>query len=276
GWNIAGTKNNVRSFKREDFVAYRKKHYVAGATTVIVAGQFQEKSIISGIKKRFAGIDSLAKAEKKPVTEKQDKPTVRVRQKKTDQMHLVLGVRAFPVGDKRNPALKLLAAVLGAGMSSRLFVKLREEMGVCYYVRAETDLYTDHGHLAVSAGIDKNRLFEVLEVLLKEFRKFKTEPVPPEELQKAKDYLIGTMYLGLESSDELAEFYGYQELLKKQIKKPDEIAKEIQKVKVEQIREVAEEIFQNNRLNLAVVGEVKEEKKLSSVLGFISEVGRVK
>jgi len=268
GWNIAGAKTNVCSFKRDDFVNYRENHYVASATTVIVSGHFNEKEIISEVKKRFSDISSNAKADKLAVVEKQQKPTLKVRQKITDQMHLVLGVRTFPATDKRNPALKLLSVILGAGMSSRLFVKLREEMGVCYYVRAETDSYTDHGHLMVSAGIDKNRLDEVVKALLVEFKKFKNELVPDAELKKAKDYLIGTMFLGLESSDEIGEFYGYQEILKKKIKKPDEIAEEVQKVSAAEIKAVAEEIFQNNRLNLAVVGEVKNETRLSSILSL--------
>lgn len=268
GWNIAGTKETVRSFKRADFVNYRRRHYVASATTVVVSGNFNEKKIISEIRQRFSGIAKTSKADKLGVIERQSKPAFKVKNKNTDQIHLILGVRTFSVFDKRNPALRLLSVILGAGMSSRLFVKMREEMGVCYYVRAEADSFTDHGHLAVSAGIDKSRLSEVIGVLLGEFKKFKVELVPKAELQKAKDYLIGTMFLGLESSDEIGEFYGYQEILKRQIKSPAEIVKEIRKVTAEQIQKVASQIFQNNLLNLAVVGKVENEKAISSILAL--------
>src|SRR5581483_4188541 len=103
----------------------------------------------------------------------------------------------------------VLSALLGGGMSSRLFQKLRDEMGVGYYVHSSFDAYTDHGYLDVSTGVDSARVKEVIKAILEEFERLKTERVSEEELKKVKDYITGNLFLGLESSDSIAEFYGY-------------------------------------------------------------------
>ena len=188
--------------------------------------------------------------------------------KKTDQTHFILGVRSYDLFSKKNAVLSVLGGVLGGGMSSRLFQKLREEMGVGYYVRAVNDAYTDHGFFDVSAGVDNKRIYEVIEVVLNEFRKLVTEKVRAEELEKVKECLIGNMKLSLEASDDIANFYGGQELLKKEIKNAEEKASELRKVTSEQIQSLAKEIFKNERLNLALIGPFKEKAKFTQILKF--------
>jgi predicted Zn-dependent peptidase len=266
GWGIAGTKETVRSFKREHFIRYRTTHYVAKATTVIVAGNFNEKNIVNSVKEKFKAVSRSVPPTKIKVKEKQTKPAVLIEERKTDQSHLVLGFRGFPVTDRRTPTLRVLNAVLGAGMSSRLFQKLREEMGVGYYVRSSYDTYTDHGIFSVSVGADVSRVHETLKAVLAECRRLIDEKVSDEELKKTKDYLIGTLYLGLESSDELAEFYGSQEMLNRPLRRPSQIIAEIQAVTAESIRKAATDLFQLARLNFAAVGPVKNDKKLRAVL----------
>ncbi|TSC61088.1 MAG: hypothetical protein G01um1014107_126, partial [Parcubacteria group bacterium Gr01-1014_107] len=163
-------------------------------------------------------------------------------------------------------SLKVLNTILGGGMSSRLFQKLREEMGVGYYVRSFTDEYTDHGYLAVAAGVDKRRVEEVVRAIIEEFRKLKNELVPAAELRKAKDYLIGNLYLGLETSDALAEFFGVQEALKHSLKTPGEMAREIRRVSAAGIRRVAKEIFKKDKVNLVALGSGLSHSKLKAIL----------
>src|SRR6185369_16784363 len=110
---------------REDFLRYRDKHYVASGTTVIIAGEFNEENIITKIENSFAGIPTSPKEGKLPVMEKQEKPNIKIRNKETDQAHIIVGVRTFPADDSRQSAVRVLNAVLGGGMSSRLFLKLR-------------------------------------------------------------------------------------------------------------------------------------------------------
>jgi predicted Zn-dependent peptidase len=141
-------------------------------------------------------------------------------------------------------------------------------MGVGYYVRAYNDSYTDHGFLQVSAGVDNKRIEEVISAVLSECKKLKNEKVGEEELKKVKEYLIGNMKLSLESTDDIAGFYGMQELLKREIKKSEEKASEIRKVTAEQIQLLAENLFKNNKLNLALIGPFKDKNKFLKILKF--------
>ncbi len=265
GWNIAGTRETVRSMKREDFVNYRKKHYLANTTTLIVAGNFDQKEVEREAKRAFADLSHRNRQSKPKVVEKQGSPQILIKQKQTDQTHLILGARAYPIKSPKIPALKVLNTILGSGMSSRLFQKLREEMGVGYYVKSFTDEYTDHGYLGVACGVDKKRVEEVVNAILEEFRRLENEVVPANELQKAKDYLIGNLFLGLETSDATAEFFGYQEVLKHSLETPQDMAKEIKKVSARDIQKIAKEIFQNHKLNLAVIGQDINKNSLQKI-----------
>src|SRR3989344_3866428 len=153
-------------------------------------------------------------------------------------------------------------------MSSRLFIKLREEIGVGYYVRAYNDSFTDHGFFQISAGVDNKRIYEVLRAVLEECTKLKNEKVSEEELNKAKECLIGNMKLSLESSDDIANFYGGQELLKREMDGVAEKAKKIRKVTAGQIQILAKDIFKNSKLNLALIGPFKEKNKFLEILKF--------
>lgn len=266
GWSIAGTKENVRSFKRDDFVNYRKNHYVSSATAIIIAGDVNEADIFKKTSAAFAGIATTRKTGKKKVLEKQDKPKIKAKFKETDQTHLVIGVRAFDLYDKKMPALELLSVILGGGMSSRLFQKMRCQLGICYYINSSTNEFTDHGTLSISAGVDSSRIEQGIKGILEEMIIIRDHKAPESELRKAKDYLIGNMYLGLESSDSLARFYGFQEIFKKNIKIPQEIEKEIEKVSALDITEIAKEIIQNKKLNMAIVGKYENDQRFKNIL----------
>ncbi|MES2213740.1 MAG: pitrilysin family protein [Patescibacteria group bacterium] len=268
GWGVAGTKETVRGMTREDFLAYHTNHYVAGATTIIVAGNFESTHALTKIENAFSAISTSPKGEKNKVIESQVKPEIKIKQKNTDQTHIVLGVRGYDAKNEKNYALKILSTVLGGGMSSRLFQKLREEMGVGYYVRAGVDEYTDHGVLSVSTGVDVKRVDEVVSAILVEMNRFTTELISDEELKRTKDYMIGNMYLGLESSDALAEYYAIQDILMSDLITPDELAQKVQKVTAEEIQSVAREIMRDDRLNMAIVGNIPDPESLTKIFHF--------
>jgi predicted Zn-dependent peptidase len=268
GWNIAGEKKNITEMKRDDFINYKKAHYVPGATTLVVAGKVTEKEVLKEVEKVFGKVVNDKKSKKLKVIEKQDKPQVLVKYKQTDQTHFVMSVRTYDLFSKKNAVLSILGGVLGGGMSSRLFQKLREEMGVGYYVRAYNDVFTDHGFFQISAGVDNKRINEVIEAVLEECKKLKEELVSDEELNKVKECLIGNMRLSLESSDDIANFYGGQGLLKKEIKSAEQKAQELRKVTAREIKNLANEIFKDNKLNLALIGPFKEKEKFSKILKF--------
>jgi len=261
GWDITGKKEVVNSLKRDDFVNYRSQHYLAQSSVVIVAGDFEENEAIEKIKKTFSLIKTGEKRSKQKTIEDQSKPEVLIKSKKTDQSHLIVGVRTYNVLDPRRYALEILSEIIGGGMSSRLFQKIREEMGAAYYIRSESDLYTDHGFLAASAGVEHGKINQVIETIINEFKRISEESVSEKELTTAKEHLAGNLVMGLETSDEIAAFYGSQEILTKKILNLEEVLKNIQAVSSEQIKEIAQDIFQNKKVNLAVIGPFEEERK---------------
>jgi predicted Zn-dependent peptidase len=269
GWNIAGSKSNILNMKREDFVKYKSEHYLPEATTLVISGHVTEREVMTEVNKIFGKVKSGKKGKKLKVIEHQTVPKALVSFKQTDQTHFVLGVRSQGMFSKKSAILSVLSGVLGGGMSSRLFVKLREEMGVGYYVRAYNDAYTDHGFFQISAGVDNKRIDEVLVAVLNECKKLTQELVTEEELNKVKECLIGNMKLTLESSDDIANFYGGQELLKREIKSAEEKAKELRAVTAKQIKTLAQEIFKNEKLNLALIGPFEEKKEKDRFLNIL-------
>jgi predicted Zn-dependent peptidase len=141
-------------------------------------------------------------------------------------------------------------------------------MGVGYYVRAYDDAYTDHGFFQISAGVDNKRIEEVIRAVLTECKKLKEILVGEEELNKTKECLIGNMKLSLESSDDIANFYGGQELLKHEVKNAEDKANDIKKVTTKEIKSMANDIFQDEKLNLALIGPFESKTKFLKILKF--------
>ena len=268
GWDVGGRKEVIRVLNKDNFLKYRGEHYLAQSTLIVVAGAFDEKDVLQKIEKEFSNMPQNTKGKKLVVLESQKIPALKVREKDLDQMHLVLGCRAFSLHDPRRFALDVLADVLGGGMSSRLFQRVREELGAAYYVKASADLFTDHGFCAVSAGIELSKLTLVVEAILQEMKKLSDQLVGEEELRKAKNHLIGKIILGLESSDALASYYGGQEILGESIVTPQELIEKIEAVTADQLKSLSGEIFKDEKLNLAIVGPVKEGASLEKVLHF--------
>lgn len=267
GWSIAGRKEVIKKITQDDFINYRKKHYLPQSTVVVISGGFKKQGILDEIEKHFTGIHKGPKDKKPKTTELQKEPRENVFHKVSDQTHIVMGFRAFDMHDERRFALQVLADILGGGMSSRLFDVVREKLGAAYYVRADADLSSDHGVIAMSAGVDHTKLEKVIEVSLAEFKRFKNEPVLEKELERAKEHMLGGLFLSLETSNELGYYYGMQEIMERKLVTPAELEKKVRSVTAKDIQNVARDLFKNNRLNLALIGPFKEKsfKKLLSV-----------
>jgi predicted Zn-dependent peptidase len=266
GREIIGNKKTVGSFKRHKFIDYMKRFYVANDTVVCVAGKFSEKKVIREIKKQFEKMNRGKKPSYKKIIEKQEKPAIKLKPKKTDQTHLVLGARAYHEDHKDRFALGLLSIILGGNMSSRLFTEIREKRGLAYSVSTGVESYRDCGYLATQAGVEHDNLEKTIEIILKEYKKIAMDKVAEKELQKAKDYIKGKSVMSFEESDEVAMFFVDQEVRKKKILMMEEIFKRFDKVTVGDILRVAKEIFQPKKLNLAVIGPHKSSKKLEKLL----------
>lgn len=266
GWDTAGKKEIIAKLTRGDFVQYHNNHYVASKTVVVVSGMIEHDNITHKIKKLFKSINGAKGKDKVSAKESQKKPGVKVFYKKTDQAHIALGVRSYNIFDKRRYAAGVLATILGGGMSSRLFQLLRDKMGAAYYVRTFSDESTDTGNLATWAGIDNRRTEEIIKAVLKEYQKIKRFKVSAAELAKAKEHLEGSLILSIETSDELASFYGFQEILKNEIIKPEEVIKKIQAVTADEVLKVAKDIFKPEKLNLAIIGPYQDKKRFANLL----------
>jgi predicted Zn-dependent peptidase len=268
GWKIIGTEENVKSFTQEQLNKYKNSHYVAQSTIVIVAGAFDESKIHEQISTAFNSIPVAPKSDKLAVVEHQSAPAIKTFFKDTDQTHLIIGVRSFAITDSRGAVLNVLGTVLGKGMSSRLFTKMRDQLGICYYVHADQDAYTDHSVFEIAAGVDNSRVDEAIKEILVECRKLKTELVGENELKKAKDYISGRTMLDLETSDARGEFCAYQEIMKRKIETPEELIARIQAVTSEDIMKLANELFVDERLNMAIVGKFKDSTQFKENFKF--------
>ena len=263
---IIGEKENILKFKREHFLNYLEDHYTAQNTIVCVAGNIESKSAEQKIKKYFKNIRTNPLKSKLKVVERQTSPECLIHFKKSDQTHLCLGTRAYDLFHPKKYAQAILAAILGGFMSSRLFMSVREEKGLAYYIRTSSDNATDTGCLVTSAGVRNEKAEEAITLILKEYGSLKNQKISEKELQKAKDYLRGSLTLSLESSDAQASFYTGQELLTKKILTIQEQLKKIDEVSRDDILKVAQDIFTPEKLNLALIGPFKNKNKFQRLL----------
>ena len=270
GQLIIGTKENILDFKREDFLDYFKDRYTTGNAVVCIAGDSKKINIAkTKVQKCFQKMNkNIVQLKEQSEHKKQNKPQVSLFSKKTDQAHLCLGVRGYGLKNKDRFALKLLGVILGGNMSSRLFIEVRERRGLAYYVRTTHEAYTDRGYLVTQAGVNKNKIEERIKIILKEYKKIAEKGVLSKELQKAKDYIKGISSIGLETSDQIANFLANQEILLNDISTLKEHFKKIDKVTTADIKRVAKDIFVNNKLNLAIIGDYKNKKSFEKILKF--------
>jgi len=268
GWDTIGSKENILRFKRKDFINYLTSQYGAQNTFVCVAGNIKP-DISKLINKYFLKLqEGETPAFRLPVKENQLSPQVKLHYKKTDQAHLSLGVRTFPIRHKDEFILKVVSILLGGSMSSRLFIQLRERQGLAYYVRTQTEFYTDSGYLTTQAGVPIEKIEQAIKTILNEYKKLASNLVSKQELDKTKECLKGRVTLQLEASDSIANWYARSAVLRDKVLTPENFFKAINKVTVKDVQRVAKDIFINQGLNLAVIGPFKNEERFSSLLSL--------
>lgn len=265
GWRIGGFKEVVSTFTRENLIEYYTRRYIPEETLLVMAGNVTTDQALELSKKYFATLDTKSPDQDSSIEIEQTEPRVSIRKRVNDQTYISIGFRAFSSYDPRLPVLEVLAGVLAHGMASRLFQILREEMGACYYVNASVHSYREEGFLEISAGVDTKRLHEVIARIYAECQKLKTELVSEAELSRVKEYNVGSIKLGLESSNAQAMFYGEQAILKKPLQTPSETADEIRKVTPEALQTLAGELFRPEHTNLVIVGPEGDENALRSI-----------
>lgn len=254
GRPIAGTLKSVNSLKREVIAGYRD-HYYQPSSMVVCATGAVTPNLVRRLSKKY--FDSRAAKDAKPFDRyatSQEEPRIHLMDKGSAETHLAMGCRALERNHPDEVVMDLLSVLMGGNMSSRLFNEVREERGLAYEIGSHARKFHEVGAFEISAGVDRKKITQCFDVVLKELRKIKTELVGNEELRRAKDYYLGQMELGLESSMSQMFWYGESALLLGRLRSPKDIAKRIEKIRPADLRRVAKEIFKAERLNLAVVG----------------------
>lgn len=268
GWDIAGFKENIKTVTREDFVEYMQSLYSADNMIVLVAGKIDEDKTLATIDKYYGELPYFATKNYESVVEGQKKPQTLLRSKDTEQAHFALGVRTVGYQDRQDRyPLTLLSAILGGGMSSRLFTEIREKRGLAYYVRAYSERYLDVGYLSSFAGVDKNRIDDAIKVVIDEYQKIsKKGSIVEKELEKAKEYISGHFVLDLEDTKSVAVHYGSSLLLENEIELPQETLAQLKAVTLDDIERVAQKYLLPEQLNLAVIGNFKDQSHFQKLL----------
>ncbi len=265
GRPIIGTKENVMSFTRQNIVDYRNAKYVPENTLIIVAGNFDEKRISNYLKTHYGKLPKTKKP-KREKTKTLKGPVVEIIEKKTDQTHFVLTFNAFDIFDKRLADASVLATIMGNGMSSRLWQKIREELGLCYYISASMQSHPDGGAFVVRCGVRNDQLERAINAIVDELNRIKNEVVQKAELQKAKEYQSAGLVLNLETPQDWSDFVGSQLLIRGKIEMPRVQKAKIKAVTVLKIQNTAKAIFKATDSFLAVIGPHKDTEKLKKIL----------
>jgi len=264
GWDIIGRKETVRGATRETFLDYVDRWYRPSRMVVGVGGQVGD-GLLPRLEELLGDLEPRETGEPPRVELGANGSRVRVHTKASDQAHLVLGVRSRPVDDPDRYVLQLLATVLGGGMSSRLFTEVRERRGLAYYVFGTNHAYTDTGSLHAQSGVDINRIDEAVETILEQFRLLASEPVPADELEKARNFAKGRFVLQLESPHGQIMFGLRREVLEGRAAEPTEVLAALDAVTAEDIQRVAQEVLADG-FRLAVIGPFDDPERFERLL----------
>ena len=268
GRSLTGTPESLDGIIRTTLLDYKRANYIAGNTVVAVAGRCDHDDIAARVERTLPIAQSSRRPKFTPARDGQRAARLRFLSKTVEQSHLAIAIRGFSRHDPRRFALKLLSVVLGENMSSRLFQTIREKHGLAYSIQSATSYFSDTGAFIISAGLDTKRLLKALQLVLRELRQLSRRAPTAEELRRAKDYAIGQMRLGLESTSNQMMWVGEHLLAYGFVLTPDEIEKKIEAVTTDEVQEVAAAIFRDNRLNAAVITPSKDERAISELLSF--------
>lgn len=264
GKPILGTKDTVRRFDQQLLQQYYGRHMTPGNIIIAAAGNLNHQRFVELVSKRFAGM----KAGKNGHHDVPPKVLARIimRHKKAlEQVQICMGVPSHPISHERRYTAYVLNTLLGGGMSSRLFQNVRERQGLVYAIYSELNPYRDTGCLSVYAGTSRQTAPQVVESIVSEFREIKNNPVPEDELRRAKDQLKGSLMLSLESSTSRMSNLARQEMYFDRFFGLDEIIEHIEKVTAPDLQQLAQEYFRSDSIAVTVLGNL-DKLKLSREL----------
>ncbi|MFC1721402.1 M16 family metallopeptidase [Patescibacteria group bacterium] len=268
GRNIAGTRDSIIKMKQQDFVDYVRRFYNTGNAVAVFAGAVDEAKVAKVSEKYLSKFRSSQRAEPKKASLRDTKTSLCLDYKKSEQTHLAIGFPALSYTSRDKTVLDIINVIMGGSMSSRLFSVIREKRGMAYYVRTSFSPYSDTGAFVARAGLDNNRVFEAVKLIVREFERITKQPVGKEELKRAKEYSKGHLAIQLEDSENVANFLARQHMYERSIKTLDAKMAEIDVVTIGDIKRVAKQLFRPNKLNLALIGPFKDKQKFDKLLNF--------
>jgi len=266
GRDIIGTVESVSETTRDDLVSYVGGHYRLPNLVVGMAGAFDPDEAQRMITSRLALPQGVNGAVYVPAPPALERPAVLLHSKDTEQAHICLGTRAVSYLDPDRYALDLLNTILGEGMSSRLFLEIREKRGLAYDVHSYSSKHSDGGYFAVYLGVDPKKAQEAVDAVLAELTAIAEKPVPESELTKVREFTKGRLRLGLESTNSLASWLSQQELLMDEIRTVDEVIARYSAVTVADLQRVAKRVLQQP-LQMAVIGPFSSDAQFRSAIG---------
>lgn len=256
GRSIIGTKASVQGFNQPQLHKFFGRTFHPGYMMVTAAGRLEHEAFVNEVAERFGHMTVGEMVPEFPTP--QPTASIQFRDKPSlEQVHLNLGLGAHPMADPRRFAAYILSTILGGGFSSRLFLKIRERAGLAYAVYSDLGLYDDVGYLSVYAGTSLEATPKVIEYVMREFRDLKDNLVPAEELRRAKDHLKGSLMLSLESTSSRMSNLARQEKYFEKTFSLDEVTDRIEEVTAEQVRELAVDWFQQERIAAALLGDLQ-------------------
>jgi predicted Zn-dependent peptidase len=264
GRHLIGTKETIRAATRDTFMGYLDRWYKPSRMVLGVAGKIGD-----GLLERVEELlGDLADAEtgEPELTAPYLNGRVRVSTKQSEQAHVSLGVHSVPLDHPDRYAIQLLATALGGGMSSRLFTEVRERRGLAYYVYGLNHSYTDAGTLYSQAGVDIARIDDAVSTIAAELRRIAAEPLPADELEKARNFAKGRFVLQLESPQGLTMFGLRKEVLERRLPDPEEVVRGLDAVTSDDVARVASELIATDRMRLAVIGPFDDASRFESLL----------
>ncbi len=266
GMPLAGTEETVKSVAKNDIVNYKNMFYNPKNIFVVGSGNIDEDALTSLAKKYLsdAKAGQISKFSKANIS--QDAPRVNLYAKKTEQTHLAIGFHAVDRFHPDKHVMSVMNIVLGANMSSRLFHIVRDEMALCYEISSSVRRYEDCGALVISAGVDDKKLIKSLEVILKELARFSKEPISEGELRRAKEYYKGQLLFALEDTMSHMLWLGEKVVSGEKDLTSKPILEKVEAVTVEDIMRVANNVFKDNSMSLAVIGPKLDEKLIKEAL----------
>src|SRR5215472_4223455 len=255
GKPILGTKETVRSFEQEKLFDFYRQRFAPNNMIISAAGNLNHRKFVELIHEHFAGLASVPNGFHLPAPAVT--PRIITRNKKSlEQVQLCLGVPSHPICHEKRYVSYVLNTVLGGGMSSRLFQKIREEQGLAYAIYSDLNPYRDTGCMTIGAGTSLESTPKVVDSVLAEFREMKSQPIPAEELRRAKDQLKGSLMLSLESSTSRMSNLARQQMYFDRFFTMDETIEQIESVTAEEVSEMAGELFKPDQIAITVLGNL--------------------